>query len=182
MEISHWLVFVGKFTDFKGIDVLLKAAAIYEKQLPGIQTVLVGHGVLWDDMHALKEQLDLEGVHFLGHQAQDRLARIYNVADVSVVPSRVEPFGLVAIEALACGTPVVATNAGGLPDFINEDVGALVPVDDPKSLADAIISEIENSTKQTKGVYANQYAYENYTWKQQVAKMITLYRQAIDVS
>lgn len=173
--------FVGKFTDFKGIDVLLKAAAIYEKHLTGVQTVLVGHGTLWDEMHDLKEQLGLKGVHFLGHQSQDILARIYNVADVSVVPSRVEPFGLVAVEALACGTPVVATNAGGLPDFINEDVGALVPVDDPQSLAQAIIEEIENNTKQTKGVYANQYAYENYTWEKQVAKMVGLYQQAIDV-
>lgn len=172
--------FVGKFTDFKGIDVLLKAAAVYENELPGIQTVLVGHGGLWDEMHALKEQLGLKGVRFLGHQSQDVLARIYNAANVSIVPSRIEPFGLVAIEALACGTPVVATNAGGLPDFINEEVGSLVPVDDPERLADAIISEIKNNTKQTKGVYANQYAYENYTWKQQVAKMITLYQQAID--
>lgn len=172
--------FVGKFTDFKGIDVLLKAAAIYEKELAGVQTVLVGNGVLWNDMHALKEQLGLQGVHFLGHQSQDILARIYNVADVSVVPSRVEPFGLVAVEALACGTPVVATNAGGLPDFINQEVGALVPVDDPEALAHAIISEIENGTKQSKGVYANQYAYESYTWEKQVAKMIALYQEAID--
>ncbi|MGB7873344.1 MAG: glycosyltransferase [Anaerolineales bacterium] len=172
--------FVGKFTDFKGIDVLLKAAAIYEKELAGVQTVLVGNGVLWNDMHALKEQLGLQGVHFLGHQSQDILARIYNVADVSVVPSRVEPFGLVAVEALACGTPVVATNAGGLPDFINQEVGALVPVDDPEALAHAIISEIENGTKQSKGIYANQYAYETYTWEKQVAKMIALYQEAID--
>jgi len=171
--------FVGKFTDFKGIDVLLKAAAIYEKQLTGVQTVLVGNGVLWEEMHTLKEELGLKGVHFLGHQSQDVLARIYNVADVSVVPSRIEPFGLVAVEALACGTPVVATNAGGLPDFINQKVGALVPVDDAEGLAHAIISEIENGTKQTKGVYANEYAYESYTWEKQVAKMVTLYHEAI---
>lgn len=172
--------FVGKFTDFKGIDVLLKAASIYESQLPGVQTVLVGHGGLWDEMHALRDELGLQGVHFLGHQTQDILARIYNVADVSIVPSRIEPFGLVAIEALACGTPVVATNAGGLPDFINTEVGALVPVGDHDSLAAAIIDEIKNNTKQTKGVYANQYAFENYTWKQQVAKMISLYHAAIE--
>ncbi len=170
--------FVGKFTDFKGIDVLLKAAAIYEKQIPGIQTVLVGHGGLWDDMHALREQLELEGVHFLGHQNQDTLARIYNVADLSVVPSRIEPFGLVAIEALACGTPVVATNAGGLPDFINDKVGALVPLEDAEALAQAIITEIQNNTKQTKGVYANEYAYQSYTWTKQVEKMVELYEQA----
>ena len=172
--------FVGKFTDFKGIDVLLKAAAIYEKKLAGVQTVLVGNGVLWEDMQKLKKQLGLKGVHFLGHQSQDVLARIYNAADVSVVPSRVEPFGLVAVEALACGTPVVATNAGGLPDFINQEVGALVPVDDPESLAHTIVDEIEKGTKQTKGVNANHYAYENYTWEKQVAKMIVLYQEALN--
>lgn len=172
--------FVGKFTDFKGIDVLLRAAALYENALPGAQTVLVGDGQLMGDMLALAKELGLKNVHFLRHQTQDKVARIYNVADVSIVPSRVEPFGLVAVEALACGTPVVATNAGGLPDFINDDVGALVPVDDFKALAVAIISEIENNTKQTKGVYANQYAYEGFTWKKQVAKMIELYEKAIE--
>ena len=174
--------FVGKFTDFKGIDVLLKAAVIYEKRLPGVQTVLVGQGALWDEMHTLSEELGLRGVYFIGHQPQDKVARIYNAADVSIVPSRVEPFGLVAVEALACGTPVVATNAGGLPDFINEDVGALVPVDDPDRLAQVIIHEIENNTKQTKGVYANKYAYENFTWEKQVARMITLYQQAVEAN
>ncbi len=172
--------FVGKFTHFKGIDVLLRAAAIYEQHLPGVQTVLVGHGELWGDMHALAQEMGLKGIHFIGHQPQDEVARIYNAADVSVVPSRVEPFGLVAVEALACGTPVVATDEGGLPDFINDDVGALVPVDDPASLAQAIIREIEQNTKQTKGLYVNQYAYQNFTWKSQVDKMITLYEQAIN--
>jgi len=130
-------------------------------------------------MHALRDQLGLRGVHFLGHQNQDTLARIYNVADLSIVPSRIEPFGLVAIEALACGTPVVATNAGGLPDFINERVGALVPLEDPGALAQAIISEIQSNTKQTKGVYANEYAYQSYTWAKQVEKMVELYKEAL---
>ena len=171
--------FVGKFTDFKGIDVLLRAAATYEKALPGVQTLLSGHGTLWEEMHALREKLGLSGVRFLGHQNQGMVARISNIADVAIVPSRIEPFGLVAIEALACGTPVVATNAGGLPDFINEEVGALVPVDDADALAEAIIDEISNKTKSTKGVYAAKYASEGFTWKRQVAKMVDLYKNAI---
>ncbi|MBW1984917.1 MAG: glycosyltransferase, partial [Deltaproteobacteria bacterium] len=71
-------------------------------------------------------------------------------------------------------------DAGGLPDFINEDVGALVPIDDPDLLAHAIINEIENNTKKSKGIYANKYAYENFTWKKQVEQMISLYQQALD--
>lgn len=172
--------FVGKFTDFKGIDVLLRAAVIYERTIPGIQTLLVGHGQLWDDMHRLGDELGLRGIHFAGNQPQPEVARIYNAADVSVVPSRVEPFGLVAIEALACGTPVVATDRGGLPDFINQDVGALVPVDDPQALAEAIIEEIEGRTKRTKGVYASQYALDGFSWPGQVTRMVKLYRQAIE--
>ncbi len=171
--------FVGKFTDFKGIDVLLRAASIYEKEIGDVNTLLVGDGALMDEMVSLKDELGLKGVHFLGHQSQDKVAGIYNAADVSIVPSRTEPFGLVAVEALACGTPVVATNAGGLPDFIKEEVGALVPVDDPKRLAEAIIYEIKNGTKNTKGKYANEYAFENFTWKKQVARMIDLYRSGV---
>ncbi|OQY36738.1 MAG: hypothetical protein B6243_02430 [Anaerolineaceae bacterium 4572_5.2] len=124
--------------------------------------------------------ISCHGTDLMGFkEAQDQVARVYNAADVSVAPSRIEPFGLVAVEALACGTPVVATNAGGLPDFINEEVGALVPMEDPESLASAIIYEIKNGTKQTKGVYANQYAFENFTWSQQVARMVKLYKDAI---
>lgn len=171
--------FVGKFTDFKGIDVLLRAAAIYEEVIPGIQTVLVGHGQLWDEMHQLQKDLSLNNTHFLGHQPQPTVAKIYNAADVSVVPSRVEPFGLVAVEALACGTPVVATNEGGLPDFINDKVGILVPVDDHEALAQAIIAEIKNETKKTKGTYASQYALDGFSWSGQVAKMARLYEQAL---
>jgi glycosyltransferase involved in cell wall biosynthesis len=173
------LSFVGKFTDFKGIDTLLRAAEIYEKKLPGIQTLLVGHGGLWDEMQALIKELNLQGVHCLGHQNQDNVARIYNAADCSIVPSRVEPFGLVAIEALACGTPVIATNAGGLPDFINDSVGALVPVDDHEVLAETVVREIRSKSKETKGPFANHYAFKNFTWKQQVQKMIELYEEAI---
>ncbi|GAH19946.1 unnamed protein product, partial [marine sediment metagenome] len=70
----------------------------------------------------------------LGYISNEQLIDLYNIADVSTVPSRSEPFGLVAIEALACGTPVVGTNQGGLPDFINEDIGALVDVEDDIAL------------------------------------------------
>jgi glycosyltransferase involved in cell wall biosynthesis len=123
--------------------------------------------------------LGLSGVHFLGHQAQPKVARVYNAADVSVVPSRIEPFGLVAVEALACGTPVVATNAGGLPDFINDQVGALVSLEDHEALAEAIIKEIKSGSKLSKGKFAAQYALDGYSWRSQVKKMAQLYEAAL---
>ncbi|MCK5760837.1 MAG: glycosyltransferase family 4 protein, partial [Candidatus Delongbacteria bacterium] len=118
--------FVGKFTDFKGIDVLINAARIVTDMIPGVKFALAGDGGLRAQMESLAKAQALDNIHFLGHQTQLAVADLYNLADISVVPSRIEPFGLVAIEALACGTPVVATNAGGLPDFINDKVGQLV--------------------------------------------------------
>ncbi|RLC72966.1 MAG: glycosyltransferase family 4 protein [Chloroflexi bacterium] len=171
--------FVGKLTEFKGVDVLLRAAQRYEREIEGVITLIVGHGALDEELRALARELGLQGVHFLGHQPQEKVARIYNIADVSVAPSRVEPFGLVAIEALACGTPVVATNEGGLPDFINERVGALVSVDDAEQLATAIVREIYSHSKQTKGKWAAQYALAEYSWSQQVKQMVKTYQQAI---
>ena len=174
------IVFVGKLTEFKGIDVLLKAAVIYEQVLPCVQTLIVGDGVLRDKLQALRDHLRLQEVHFLGYQPQATVVRIYNAADICVVPSRNEPFGLVAIEALACGTPVVATNAGGLPNFVNQRVGALVSVDDYEELAQTIIAEINQGSKQNKGVYAAQYALKNFSWRSQVTKIIALYEQVLN--
>jgi glycosyltransferase involved in cell wall biosynthesis len=171
--------FVGKLTEFKGVDVLLDAAAIYKKSLQHTLTLIVGDGELRGALEAQTKKLGLEGVHFLGHQPQTEVAKIFNLADVSIVPSRVEPFGLVAVEAMACGTPVVATNEGGLPDFVNERVGALVDVDDAGALAAAILSEVRSEAKENKGPYAANYALENFSWGERVDQMIAVYDEAL---
>jgi glycosyltransferase involved in cell wall biosynthesis len=178
-EFQHIISFVGKLTDFKGVDVLLDAAAKYENELENVLTLIVGDGELRGRLEAQSQQLELRGVHFLGHQTQPNVAKIYNLADISTVPSRVEPFGLVAVEAMACGTPVVATNEGGLPDFIHDDVGVLVNVGDPGGLAAAIVSELRSGAKKRKGPLAERYALEGYSWSIQVDKMISVYEEAL---
>lgn len=176
LENSDKLVsFVGKFTDFKGIDVLINAARIVTDNIPNVKFALAGDGELRAQMESLAKAQALDNIHFLGHQKQLAVADLYNLADVSVVPSRIEPFGLVAIEALACGTPVVATNAGGLPDFINDKVGQLVEMEDHNALADALIDELENNSKLTKGAYAAEYALKNYSWAKNIEKVIEIY-------
>ena len=171
--------FVGKFTDFKGIDILIKAARKVTNEIPEVVFALAGDGLLISDMKQLSAELKLDNVYFLGHQTQEDVASLYSAADVSVVPSRIEPFGLVAIEALGCGTPVVATNAGGLPDFVNNKVGQLVEMEDVEALANAIIEELKNNTKFTKGKYARKYAVENYSWKKTLQNVIEIYKEAI---
>jgi glycosyltransferase involved in cell wall biosynthesis len=173
------ITFVGKLTRFKGVDVLLEAAASYESDLGHVATLIIGEGELRDVLSRHAQDLGLEGVFFLGHLPQDEVALFLNAADLSVVPSRVEPFGLVAVEALACGTPVVATNEGGLPDFVDERVGALVDVGDALDLAKTIVQEVQSNAKVEKGPFAARYALEQFSWSGQVAKMVEVYQRVV---
>ncbi len=124
------LLFAGRLDPFKGPDILLRAASMMEKKA---QIVIVG-GSLNDDkdlqnLRVLASELNIEQhVRFIGAQPQQALPYLYSAADVTVVPSYHESFGLVAVESLACGTPVVATRAGGLMTIIhNDENGYLVP-------------------------------------------------------
>lgn len=128
--------FVGKLTDFKGVDVLLDAVSKYEDD--NTITIIAGDGELRSKLEEQAKKLNLKNVRFIGNQPQSKLKEIYNIANCSCVPSRREPFGLVAAEAMICGTPVIATNEGGLPDFVTSDVGILVDVEDSTGLANAI--------------------------------------------
>ncbi len=145
--------FVGKLTHFKGVDVLLNAIAIYEKA--NILTIIAGDGELRDLLQKQAKELELKNVKFVGNQPQSKLKEIYNIADCSCVPSRREPFGLVAIEAMACGAPVVATNEGGLPDFVTPDVGILVNVEDAESLAKSVTKILDGDIKFDRNVISN---------------------------
>ena len=131
----------GKLAHFKGVDVLLEAAKNYGQatpQAPAAITLITGDGALRGELEEQALQEGLDKVYFLGNVSQEDLCRLYSCADVNVVPSRRDPAGLVAVEAMACGTPVVVANEEGISDFVNESVGALVPVEDAFALAQAI--------------------------------------------
>ena len=142
---------MGRFVGFKGIEYLLRAAQSYGG--PDVQTLLCGDGELRTAMEQLSDKLQLERVAFLGHVDHFRdLPDLYNLADVLVVPSKGEPFGLVAIEAMGCGTPVVGSRSGALPYIIEaagsvDDLGSgveetplglIVPFGNPEQIARGI--------------------------------------------
>lgn len=118
-------LFVGKFADFKGIDALLEAAKIYEGQAKEqnrtIETIIVGSGVLDETLRNQAKTLGLEHTHFVGRKNHSEICNLQNIADVSLIPSRNEPFGLVVIEGTSCGHPVIATNSGGIPGILNTE-------------------------------------------------------------
>jgi glycosyltransferase involved in cell wall biosynthesis len=178
--LKYLVLVAGKHVYFKGIDILIEAARIYEGEHPGeIITALAGEGELTGQLKKQVNDCKLRNVHFLGHVEYSQLRLLYSAADVTVVPSRREPFGLVAVEALACGCPVVATNQGGLPDIINDKVGALVDVDDPVALAAAIQTEIFRSDRDERGRFAAQYAVEKFSQNPLVKTLIKIYETVL---
>ena len=175
------ILFAGKMTAFKGLDVLLHAAQRYEAAQPGaFMTVIAGSGQEEENLHRLAKELGLESVHFIGHQDQASLRRLYSTADVFVMPSRSEAFGLVALEAMACGLPVVASRVGGLPDFVNSEVGTLAEGGNPDSLAQAILAELRNiSLDPQRKTKVAQYALEHYSMTHYISQLEEIYRSVI---
>lgn len=123
VDYDNLVLFVGKFADFKGIDALLNATKIYESELKKanrkVETLIIGSGALDEKLREQASQLGLENTYFLGRKNHQEICKLQNLADVSIIPSRNEPFGLVVIEGTACGHPVIATNAGGIPGILN---------------------------------------------------------------
>jgi D-inositol-3-phosphate glycosyltransferase len=134
------VLFVGRIEPVKGIEQLLRAASLLQNKTARL--VVIGG----DDQHetaklrALTRRLRIEDrVTFPGSVKQDRLPYYYSAADVSVVSSYYESFGLVTLESLACGTPVVTTDVGGAKDILREGAtGYVVADNDPRRLAEKI--------------------------------------------
>jgi len=136
------LAFVGTMDAKKGVDVLLRALA--QVQIPqGFELRMIGEGPSLSDYKALAQSLGLaDKVHFLGHGRQTQVRDLMRQADVFVLPSRFETFGVVLIEALATGTPVVATRSGGPETIVTTPMlGQLVAPEDIGALAQAIQDE-----------------------------------------
>lgn len=174
---KHIVSFAGKFTEEKGIDTLIKAAKLYEND--DIVTILAGNGEMFEKMNNLAESLEVKNLYFIKNQPHDVLRKLYSLADVSIVPSRQEAFGLVVIEAMACGTPVIGSNTGGIPDIINNSIGVLNDVDDYKNLANEI-TLILNGTKQFDENHIANYALNKYSQDQFTKIVVEIYKEAIE--
>jgi len=173
------VVFCGKFADWKRLDALLRAAGIYERREPRILTLVAGSGPpeAQARLQDLAAELGLRRTYFLGPRPQDELAVLFNCADVGCFPSYREPFGLVFLECMACGTPVIGADSGGPRDFVTPEVGTLVPETDDRqalacSLAAAIGRAVEEDWKRTKGPAAEAYARDTFSVVHQVSELL----------
>jgi len=173
------VAFVGKLTWFKGVDLLMRAAQIYEQEATDVATLIVGDGLLRDDLEGLAGQLGLQRCVLAGALAHERVADVYNAAELTCVPSRGEPFSLVALESMACGTPVVGFESGGLPEFVTPERGTLVEREDSDALAAAVLDALANDAKRTKGPAAVEFAKRERSWGRVVDDTLDVYAEAL---
>ncbi len=154
-DYKHMIVFVGQFVGWKRIDAVLHAASNWEAEFGNeLLTLIIGkqkeeYNI---ELQNLSESLGNKNTCFVGPLMQPELAKLFAAASVCTFPSKEEPFGMVLIEALACGVPVIGADSGGPRDFMTNDVGCLVPESDDmqvfsKNLAEAVIKAIKEDWK-----------------------------------
>lgn len=190
---NQMLLYVGRIEPLKGIDTLIEAIQLMRKAWVNVCLAVIGgepQGELpapnseMARLHDLRQQYNLEdNIVFLGKRSQDTLPYYYSAAEIVVVPSHYESFGMVALEAMACGTPVVASQVGGLAFLVQDGVtGYTVPVDDPAALADRLMLLMQDpALRRQLGQQAASYA-QGYSWEKIAERVIGLYNSIFEIT
>lgn len=187
------VLFVGRIDPVKGIDTLLDAFALVVRESPIEETprlvfiggtLTAGDGI-GDDLRPVVRRAEELGIRrqiiFRGSAPQDTLPDYYAAATVAAVPSRYESFGLVAVEAMACGLPVVASRAGGLKFTVDDGVsGLLVPPSNPRALADGLRHIISNPNLRASMQVGARQAAIRFSWQSIAPAMLHLYERLAD--
>jgi D-inositol-3-phosphate glycosyltransferase len=189
---DHKLVlFVGRIEPLKGLDTLIRAISWRRTFKPGQVTLAIIGG----DPDASPQEMTAEMVRiqqlcddlcmgrmvvFLGKRAQDTLPYYYSAADVLVMPSHYESFGMVALEAMACGTPVIASQVGGLAFLVRDgETGYHVPDQDPEALCEKLLLLLgDPRRREAMGLCAAEYA-KDYAWANIAAQMMEVYKSLV---
>ncbi len=174
---------VGSLTSQKGVDLLIKAVSLLKQEMNIEKLIfkIVGDGIYREQYQKLIKKFDLEEhMVFLGQLDRDAVLKEFQNCNAFVLPSRHESFGVVYIEALACGKPVIATRCGGPETIVNDTVGVLIEKDNPKELRDAIkqmyLNHEEYSSKEIR-----KYFISHFSKKTNIKKYLKIYREAVYV-
>lgn len=178
------LIFWGRMEDEKGVPELLDALKIVATKIPAIKLTLVGEGHRLEDYKQKVRKLGLiPKVVMPGWRSMEEIQKLIARARVAVLPSRIESFGLSVAEALGAGAPVITTNAGALPEIVQDGVtGTLVAKENPQALADAIGRVLDNEENfRQMAKRGREEARQKLSWDFAARQLIELYRQELAV-
>jgi D-inositol-3-phosphate glycosyltransferase len=191
---NRMVLFVGRIEPLKGIDTLIQAMSCLDLQgmHRPVHLAIIGGDVdvspeeMSEEMTRLQKMCDdlcMGGmVLFLGKRGQDTLPYYYSAAEVVVMPSLYESFGMVALEAMACGTPVIASEVGGLGYLVQNGItGYTIPDSDPAELCDKLSHLLGNADLRNQmGNAAAEYAAD-YAWNKVASQIIDVYKDVAAV-
>ena len=168
----------------KGLAPLLEAIAKVRTERDDVELVIIGKPKERSAIPALIERLALEKtVRFVSGVTTERIVELYAEAEVAAVPSLYEGFSLPAIEAMACGVPLVATTGGALPEVVGTDgeTGLLVPPGDVGALATALLRALGDADLRARiGAAGRERALERFTWRATALGTVENYRALLD--
>jgi glycosyltransferase involved in cell wall biosynthesis len=175
------ILYVGRLVYEKGIQILVNAAPkILEKV--NAKFIIVGSGYMKEQLSTIVKSMNLEKkILFSGFVEEEILLKLQKCADVSVVPSLFEPFGIVALEAMAAGSPVVVSDTGGLSEIVDHDLnGVKVYPNNPESLAWGVIKTLLDN-KYRDHIRKNAYKKirEKYDWNKIALKTKQIYESVL---
>lgn len=179
------LFFVGRLVHEKGVDILLRALPHVLASHPETVLVVAGRGPERDRLNALAHDLGVAArVRFAGYISDDDRNTLYQAADAAVFPSRYEPFGIVALEAMALGAPLIASGAGGLAEVVeHRQTGLLFQPGDPRSLAEQLIVALDSpSLCRAMAQRARQVTIEQYSWSRIADRTLDVYRSVLQAA
>lgn len=184
-EHQKIVLYVGRLVNEKGVQVLLQSAPLVLQHYPGTQFIVVGTGYFMEELKAIAMRLKVDhNVKFMGYVGDDELVRLFKIADVVAIPSLYEPFGIVALEGMAAGVPVVVSDVGGLTDFVaHMETGITTYAGNPQSLAWGIM-EVLRHPDLAERLKANALSSVKnvYNWKVIAQKTMGVYQEVIDAA
>lgn len=182
------ILFVGRLIDLKGIVYLINAMPAIVQRFPATKAFIIGSGPMKDALVGLTENLALQkNVVFINQMAQEDLVPFYSMADVFVLPSIVnesgetEGLGVVLLEAMACGLPVIGSNVGGIPDIISHgETGLLARQKDAQDLSNQIFKLFTDEGLRKKVIRnARNLIETQFSWAVVAEHFIHIYRHAL---
>ncbi len=176
---DQFLLHVGTLQPRKNLIILLEALASIRR--PNLLLVFIGgKGWYYDEIFARVKALKLENqVRFTGYVADEDLPLWYNAATIFVFPSLYEGFGIPVLEAITCGTPVIAADTSSIPEVVGDAARLFGPNDDIDTLVDHIQTMLNNSALMAAMRESGLAQARQFSWENSAEKMVTVYEKAL---
>lgn len=178
---KQYILSIGNFVFKKGFDVLVQAFDIIHRRCLDVELLIAGDGLERHKCMKIASELGLDGsIKFLGKVEPFKIPILLNGCKMFVLPSRREPFGIVLLEAMMAGKPIVATRVGGVPEVVREDENAiLVEPESPKALADGIMELLESPDLSQRFGRRGREIVKEFSWGKVADKYIAYYQQIL---